>query len=75
MSEHNISLPRAIVNIPSITLLDFLPGYVIIIPLPPPILARKEVIAIATIIINLVVDVMAGMVCHYICKWLDDHKK
>ena len=29
----------------------------------------------AEVILTFIISVLAGMVCHYICKWLDRDKK
>lgn len=41
--------------------------------LPPPILVRKGVLTME-FIISFIVAVAAGVVCHYIIKWLDGDK-
>lgn len=45
--------------------------YAIIFPLPPPILAQKGGVSNMDIITSLIAPVLAGVICHLICKWLD----
>jgi len=47
--------------------------YDILIMLPPPILVQREVF-VMDLALSFIVAVAAGVVCHYIIKWLDNNK-
>ena len=46
-------------------------GYVIMLMLPPLYLGTERGCASMELLISFLVTVMAGVVCHLICKWLD----